>query len=478
MMELIEIGGRKWQKYKGDEGQDVYIAQFMIGEDELLGKYVDNDSYDILVENDADFYLPPSCDMTDQAECDNVCINCMDENQVAFKFRKNVFTQAEQDGAYEGLFDAAIESNNRGLAAGPREEKQGNRDWVTGFQSDVLKYYINGQPKAIDGSDQIETLRQKHAKAKHEIRGGVWLRTKIEPEYGTYENFFPKAMEKMAAMSNDDAAEYAKTLKEKWISDTSYATAIWSGIAGFYGRYPRIPYGRATAYVDHNREKFEKSYPFARKLEAEFKRMMPNRWAKQNEFAERLDNKFLIGEDTTFTTITVNTTTKDRNARMACHRDAGSLNEGFSNLTVIAPPGKDWKNGYLVAPEVRAAINVRPGDLLLIDNMRVIHGNTPIEAPDSGEDDMLRMSLVYYFREDMDQLGSWEYEAMRKQFVDDRRLNKEHPEWREYWNGVSPSMWTSQEWYDYLEAKMGKEIVEQYHPEAYEVKSSLESFFG
>jgi hypothetical protein len=478
MMELIEIGGRKWQKYKGDEGQDVYIAQFMIGEDELLGKYVDNDSYDILVENDADFYLPPSCDMTDQAECDNVCINCMDENQVAFKFRKNVFTQAEQDGAYEGLFDAAIESNNRGLAAGPREEKQGNRDWVTGFQSDVLNYYIKGQPQAIDGSDQIETLRQKHAKAKHEIRGGVWLRTKIETEYDDYHDFFPKAMEKMAAMSNDDAAEYAKTLKEKWISDTSYATAIWSGIAGFYGRYPRIPYGRATAYVDHNREKFEKSYPFARKLEAEFKRMMPNRWAKQNEFAERLDNKFLIGEDTTFTTITVNTTTKDRNARMACHRDAGSLNEGFSNLTVIAPPGKDWKNGYLVAPEVRAAINVRPGDLLLIDNMRVIHGNTPIEAPDSGEDDMLRMSLVYYFREDMDQLGSWEYEAMRRQFVDDRRLNKEHPEWREYWNGVSPSMWTSQEWYDYLEAKMGKEIVEQYHPEAYEVKSSLESFFG
>ena len=473
-MELIEINGRKWQKYKGDEGQDVYIAQFMIGEDELLGKYVDNDSYDILVDNDADFYLPPSCDMTDQAECDNVCINCMSESEVAFKFRKNVFTAEEQQGAYEGLYDAAIESNNRGLAAGPREETQGNRDWVTGYQSDVLKYYIKGQPQPVDGSDPLEDIRKKHEKAKHEIRGGVWLRTKIETEYDDYHDFFPKAMAKMAAMSNDDAAEYATTLKEKWISDTSYATAIWSGIAGFYGRYPRIPYGRATAYVDHNREKFEKSYPFARKLEQEFKRLLPNRHAKQQEFADRLDNKFLIGEDTTFTTITVNTTTKDRNARMACHRDAGSLNEGFSNLTVIAPPGKDWKNGYLVAPEVRVAVNVRPGDLLLIDNMRVIHGNTPIEAPDSGEDDMLRMSLVYYFREDMDQLGSWEYEAMRKQFVDDRRLNKEHPEWREYWNGVSPSMWTSDEWYDYLEAKMGKEIVEQYHPEAYEVKSTLE----
>jgi len=477
-VEEITINGRTWQKYKGDEGQDVYIAKFMIPEEDLLGKYVDNDSYDILVENDADFYLPPSCDMTDSASCDNQCINCMTETEVAFKFRKGVFTQEEQDGAYEGLYDAAIESNNRGLAAGPREATQGGREWVTGFQLDVLNYYIKGQPKAIDGSDQIETLRKKHEKAKHEIRGGVWLTTKIETEYDDYKNFFPEAMAKMASMSVNDAADYAKMLKEKWVSDTSYATAIWSGIAGFYGRYPRIPYGRATAYVDHNREKFEKSYPFARKLEAEFARLLPNRHAKQKEFADRLDNKFLIGEDTTFTTITVNTTTKDRNARMACHRDAGSLNEGFSNLTVIAPPGKSWTNGYLVAPEVRAAVNVRPGDLLLIDNMRVIHGNTPIEPPESGPDDMLRMSLVYYFREDMDQLGSWDYEMTRKNFVDDRRLNKEHPLWREYWNGVSPNMWFEQEWYDYLENKMGREVVEQYHPEAYEVKSSLEGFFA
>ena len=468
-METIEINGKHWLKGKGDEGQDVYVAKFIIKDDDVLGKYVDDSSYDILVDSDADFYLPTT-DMTS----DKVV---MDETTIAFKFRKNVFTSEEQRGAYEGLFDAAIESNNRGLAAGPREETQGNREWVTGFQRDVLDYYIKGQPQAIDGSDQIEALRKKHEVKKDEIRGGVWLTTKIEDSYSDYKNFFPEAMMAMAGMTVEDAGKYAKMIKETWISDTSYATAIWSGIAGFYGRYPRIPYGRATAYVDHNREKFEKSYPFARKLEAEFKRMLPMRWQKQNEFAKRLDNKFLIGEDTTFTTITVNTTTKDRNARMACHRDAGSLNAGYSNLTVISPEGKDWKGGYLVTPEVRAAINIRPGDLLLIDNMRVIHGNTPIEAPDSGEDNFMRMSLVYYFREDMDQLGSWEYETTRKNFVDDRRLNKEHKLWREYWNGVSPNMWAQQEWYDYLESKMGKDAVEQYHPEAYETQSNLEGFF-
>jgi len=476
-MELVQIGGRQWQKFKGDEGQDIYIANFMIKDEDVLGKYVDESSYDILVDSDADFYLPDT-NMMNNKEDGQCCLDCLDESRIAFKFRKNVFTEEEQRGAFEGLYDAAVESNNRGLAAGPREESQGNRDWVTGYQQDILAYYEQGQPKSIVGGDPLEDIRKKHETAKDEIRGGVWLRTQVEKEYGDYRNFFPKCEAKLASMTVDEAIDYAKKIRKDFISDTSYATAIWSGIAGFYGRYPRIPYGRATAYTDHNREKFEKCYPFARKLDAEMHRMLPERYAAQQKFADRLDNKFLIGEDTTFTTITVNTTSKDRNARMACHRDAGSLNEGFSNLTVVTKEGKNWKGGYLVAPEVRAAINIRPGDLLLIDNMRVIHGNTPIEAPDSGEDDFLRMSLVFYFREDMDKLGSWEYEHLRRQFVDDRRKNEEHELWRPYWNGVSPSMWVTDEWYTYLEEKGGKAMVEQYHPEAFEVKSSLEGFFG
>jgi hypothetical protein len=476
-MEEIVINGRKWQKYKGDEGQDVYIAMFMVNDEDVLGHYVDDDSYDILVDNDADFYLPPDCDIVSEATCNKQCLGCLTEDRVAFKFRKNVFTDDEQQGAFEGLYDAAVESNNRGLAAGPREESQGNRDWVTPFQADILDYYIKGQPQLIDGSDAIQEIILKHSKERDETRGEVWLRTKIEAEFDDYHDFFPKAMEKLAKMDISEAKSYAKKLRTEFVSDTSYATAIWSGIAGFYGRYPRIPYGRATAYTDHHLEKFEKCYPFARKLEKEFARLLPNRHSKQQAFADRLDNRFLIGEDTTFTTITVNTTTKDRNARMACHRDAGSLNEGFSNLTVITKDGKNWKGGYLVAPEVRAAINVRPGDLLLIDNMRVIHGNTPIDPPESGEDDMLRMSLVFYFREDMDKLGSWEYEHLRRAFVDDRRKNQDHPLWRPYWNGVSPSMWDQQEWFDYLKNEGGEDMLREYHPEAFKVAATLEDFF-
>ena len=465
-MERIRIGKYEWDKYEGDEGQDVYVAKFLIEDDAVLGTYVDETSYDILVDNDADFYLPSSDLMEETHE----------EDQIAFKFRKNVFTEAEQKGAYEGLYGAAVESNNRGLAAGPREETQGNRDWVTGYQQDVLSWYERGQPPNVDGTDPIQEIIEKHSTEQDEIRGGVWLRTKIEPEFGTYKDFFPKLESKLAGMPMIMAQAEARRVRTTMISDTSYATAIWSGIAGFYGRYPRIPYGRPTAYTDHHREKFEKCYPFARKLEQEFARMLPMRHSRQLKCAEQMDKKFLIGEDTTFTTITVNTTQADRNARMACHRDAGSLNRGFSNLTVITDQGKSWEGGYLVAPEVRAAINVRPGDLLLIDNMRVIHGNTPITAPNGVDEDFMRMSLVFYFREDMLKLGSWEYEHLRRAYVDERRKNEEHPLWRPFWNGVSPDMWDEKEWYDWLSTH-DESLVQKYHPEAFDVPASLEDFF-
>ena len=77
----------------------------------------------------------------------------------------------------------------------------------------------------------------------------------------------------------------------------------------------------------------------------------------------------------------------------------------------------------------------------------------------------------------MDNLGSWEYESIRKNFVDTRRLNKDHRLWKQYWNGVSPNMFKEREWYDFLEDKGGKSMVQEYHPEAYAQKSTLEGFF-
>jgi len=473
-MEKIEINGNVWIKFKGDEDQDVYVAKFMMKDKSVMGQFADPSSYDFVIESDTDFYLPD--EVTDKdGDSDIIEKHLLTEDRVAFKFRKNVFNQEEQIGAFEGLFGAAQESHNRGMAAGPRNFSDHSRDWVTPYQKDVINYFETRSNTLL--GNELEEIEAKHKDSVEENRGGVWLRAKLMEEFGSLETFFQTFMDKISKMSIEDARKYATEFREDYISDTTYANSIWSGIAGFYGRYPRIPYGRPTSYTDHNRETFEKCYPFARKLDAEFKRLMPERWERQNEYVKNVDSKFIIGEDTTFTTITVNTTTPTRNARMACHRDAGSLNDGFSNLTVVTKEGKDWQGGYLVAPEVRVAINVRPGDLLLIDNMRVIHGNTPIEPPQTGEKDFLRMSLVFYFREDMKELKSWEYERTRREYVDDRRLNPSHPLWRKHWNGVSPNMWKEQEWYDYLSSKLGEEVLQKYHPET-KKRNSLEGFFA
>ena len=182
--------------------------------------------------------------------------------------------------------------------------------------------------------------------------------------------------------------------------------------------------------------------------------------------AAKLDPEFLVPE-TPFTTITVNKT-----FRTAAHYDAGDLDSGLSNLLTLSNDG-NYTGGYLIAPEYRVAVNVRPGDLLLINNHEVMHGNTPIECAEGSE----RVSLVVYFREKMLELGSKAYEDIRMQFVQDRKDNKEHPNQKPLWNGVTEGMWQSDEWKEYLIAKGGLEMAKKYEPDLMEEKSSLEEFF-
>jgi hypothetical protein len=269
-------------------------------------------------------------------------------------------------------------------------------------------------------------------------------------------------------MSVKDRKEEARGVEETYISDTTYANVVLSGIAGWFDRYPRIPYGRATAYTQNSFDKFQMSFPFLQTLDRGFAELLPNRHAAQREAADKIDPAFLVPQ-TVFTTITVNKT-----FRTAAHRDAGDFTNGLSNLLVLSNNG-NYTGGYLILPEVRIAVNVRPGDLLLVNNHEYIHGNTPIELQDETAE---RVSLVCYLREKMLELGSKEYEDHRFNYVESRRKNKEHPLQRRLWNGISEGMWEEQEWYDYLERVGGKEMVQKYHPKAYEEISTLENMFA
>jgi hypothetical protein len=429
------------------------IVRKKIDSDETLGTFISNNYYDRIIEDDCDLYA-------------EALDGSLTEENIIFKYRKNVFTKEEQDAAYAGLREAAVESQNRGLAAGPRGDflgttGRGGRDWVTAEQEDIISFLARPD-NVIDDGTTVESIREYHrTNNKEETRGRVWLRSEVTKLYPEYHGWFDKWLAGAMTMTREQQIHDAIFVSKNYISDTNYAQSVMSGIAGYFDRYPRIPYGRATSYTEKNYDKFALCYPYLHKLNSQFRELIPNRWKAQNEQASRLDRRFLIS-DTVFTTLTVN-----HNWRTACHRDAGDLTTGFSNICgVTGPEGKGWRGGQFILPEYRIAINLQPGDMLLVNNHEGIHGNDELVGDDND-----RMTIVAYFREKMLDLKSWEYESLRKQFVDDRRLNKDHPLQRPLWNGVSPNMWFEQEWYDYLKTH---NIPDPYKKEE---KSTLEGFY-
>jgi len=439
---------------------------------DLLGKFVDERHYDILVEEDCDVYAPADCEIGAQAGCDRDCSECetgTDERKIVFKFRKNFFTKEEQEMAYIGLREAATRTENRGLASGIKEgivATDEGREWVTNYQDEMTSALLANRNASLDEVDVIDAIRGKYPReVDKKMAGGagknnVWVISRYRDGKFDFEGW----LDSIKPLSRTERADACEEVM-KMMSLTTYGTAVNSGIAGWFDRYPRIPYGRATSYTANNFEKFSMSYPFLQSLARGFKELLPWRYNNQMEAAKKIDPAFLVPE-TPFTTVTVNKT-----FRTAAHYDAGDLNTGLSNLLTLSNDGK-YTGGYLIAPEYRVAVNVRPGDLLLINNHEVMHGNTPIVCEEGSE----RISLVVYFREKMLELGSKAYEDTRFNFVESRRLNKEHPLWKKLWNGVSEGMWESKEWYDYCEEYLGREELVKYHPLA--DAGTLEEFFG
>ena len=450
---------------------NVIVARTKIDCEHLLGQFVDETNYDTVIEEDTDCYYEADCSPFEKAQCKETdCKDCKskntkDEKRIAFMFRKNFFSKEEQEQAYLGLREAATPSQNRGLASGPRGEKCAQREWGTDYQIQTLELLADLQETVIqvDLKTEIELIKQK-TKDNSSTRGLVWLASEVEKNNFNFDGWLKKVLK---LKDKAQIRSSARDTLDKYISDTTYANAVNSGIAGWFDRYPRIPYGRATAYTKNHFDKFKMAFPFLQTLNNGFKELLPWRWGNQRAAADKIDQRFLVPE-TVFTTITVN-----KPFRTACHRDAGDFSDGLSNLLVLSNNGK-YRGGYLVFPEYRVAVNVRPGDLLLVNNHEIIHGNTPIETYDDGE----RISLVCYLREKMLELGSYEYENLRFEFVEFRRKNLEHPMQRKLWNGVSENMWQTKEWYDYLEAHGGREMLDKYHPKANFKESSLEALFG
>lgn len=419
----------------------------------MIGKFVEEDGTDMIIDFSCDVYKPNK----------KLGVDDRDESLVLIKYRKNAFPEDMLKAAYEGLEKGATTSQNRGIAAGPRSGKLNNRDWYTMEQQEILEAFQNGTVALVD-DDPIDEIRAKWAGKDVEAsaRGIVWLHSKVEEEKFNFNEW----VDRVRLLPPPERRTEANRVMNEFLSDTTYANQVNSGIAGYFDRYPRIPYCRETSYSANNPELFEKAIPFIDAISNWFKVLMPNRYAYQLSQTKKIDDKFLVG-DSVYTTITIN-----KNFRTACHYDAGDLAEGFGNIVALSN-GIDYDGAYLVFPKYRVAVDLRPGDMLCFDPHE-LHGNTEISSKTGLHE---RITVVLYFREKMLNCESKIIEDLRFKFIETRRKNTEHPEWRPLWNGVSPSCFMSEEWIEFLLAHGMNEYVQKTFGSRIEERVSLDDFF-
>lgn len=183
-----------------------------------------------------------------------------------------------------------------------------------------------------------------------------------------------------------------------------------SGIIGYFDRYPRFPYARETSFLINHRKQWELLQPFINRVNSIFKKYLPERYNIQKEMVSHVSPDWIIG-NTAFSTITVN-----KSYRTACHKDAGDLKEGFGVMSYFQRGTLD--GGYLVFPAYRVAVRFRHCDVALFD-VHEWHGNTPIKAK---SEDSMRVTCVFYLREDLLRCGDAAYELNRAKKV--RQIGK------------------------------------------------------
>jgi len=141
---------------------------------------------------------------------------------------------------------------------------------------------------------------------------------------------------------------------------------------------------RETMFLSDHPEKFKKMIPFVQKIDALYKKLVPDQYKKQ--YAKAKETHFKIG-NTSFTTMTTNI-----NFQTTIHKDTGDDEEGFGNLAVIERG--NYTGGETCFPQYGIGVNVREGDILFMD-VHEWHANLPIVKENANVE---RLSVVCYLR--------------------------------------------------------------------------------
>ena len=204
----------------------------------------------------------------------------------------------------------------------------------------------------------------------------------------------------------------ARYMQDGKLSKMRVNNNVFSSVLGYFEQTPFMGLPcRLTSYTQKYFNQYKHGIPFIQAIDGIFKRLIPDRHAKQ--LAAAKEKTAYQVADTAFSSITIN-----RNFRTALHMDDGDFREGYGNLSVIERG--QYSGGATIFPRYKVGLNVRTGDFLAMD-VHEWHCNTEMyESPadkefnkklpkihhDSietgtmgGEKPFTRISFVCYLRE-------------------------------------------------------------------------------
>ena len=194
-------------------------------------------------------------------------------------------------------------------------------------------------------------------------------------------------------------------------SPRPYNRKVASAIIGAVDPMGQTKACRLTAWTGRNLPQWEQLIPLLQTVATKQRQYVNDRATAQQAVADRANPAWIV-PGTPFSTITVNNTYPT-----GVHTDKGDLDAGFSAISVLRCG--EYTGGHLVFPEYRVAVDLRHGDLLLMDAHQW-HGNTALVCAcgtePNGSCDVCgaeRISIVSYFRTKVADCGTPEEELRR-----------------------------------------------------------------
>ena len=191
-----------------------------------------------------------------------------------------------------------------------------------------------------------------------------------------------------------------------------------SNIVGFYDypkNHPNVKLGnpcKPTQFITKYPKKWDRCLPVMQTINKLYKKYCSNIYKIQENKTIPIQN-FIIPK-TVFSTLTVN-----YSWRTAVHQDKHNIKnkEGITAQIVCDDPKNPnkYKGCYLGFPQVGYCIDIKQGDLLLMDNKSGWHGNTefisvgkPVGTKKDIKNDWhySRLSLICYLREGIVKYGN------------------------------------------------------------------------